>query len=314
MGLLVVGSVAFDSIETPFGQVEEVLGGSATYASLAASYFSEVQLVGVVGEDFGEDHLQLYRVHGIDTEGLIRAKGQTFRWRGKYGYDLNEAITLETRLNVFEAFSPDLPESFRGTEYVFLANIDPKLQLRVLEQVHAPRWVACDTMNFWIRGTPELLRQVLERVDMVMVNEAEARELVGEPNVIKAARKIASWGPRVVIIKRGEFGAFMVSEENTFLVPAYPLESVYDPTGAGDSFAGGLMGYLAHIRDEGEMALRQGVVLGAVMASFNVEDFSCRRLTQLGLQEIQGRYEEIKGFTTFQELRLAKRAGEIGLG
>ena len=289
--LLVVGSVALDSVETPFGKVQEVLGGSATYFSYSASFFTQVRLVATVGEDFPDAHLRLLQDRGVDTGGLQASKGRTFRWVGQYGYDLNEAKTLETQLNVLADFRPKLGEPLRHTPFLFLANIDPELQLDVLRQMkERPRLVALDTMNFWIQGKQEALRHVLSKVDVVTINDGEARQLASEPNLIRAARAIRSMGPRTVVVKRGEYGALMLTDDAFFFVPAYPLESVYDPTGAGDTFAGGFMGYLAAQERVDVAAMRRALVYGSVMASFTVEDFSLKRLTRLKPADIADRY------------------------
>lgn len=302
MSILVVGSVAFDSVETPFGKADNVLGGSATYFSTAASYFSEVKLVAVVGEDFPDEHIDFLKSKGVDVDGLKKMQGKTFRWEGRYDYDLNEAHTLATHLNVFEKFQPEVPEAYRKSPYVFLANIDPAIQWNVLEQVKKPKFVACDTMNFWIEGKPEALKRLLSKVDLFVLNEGEAREFAKEPNLIKASKKILSYGPKTVIIKRGEYGALMFNGSAIFSAPAYPLESIFDPTGAGDSFAGGLMGYLANTDDTSESNIRQAIIFGSVMASFNVEDFSLNRLKTLTLKEIQERYRQFKQLTHFEDI------------
>jgi sugar/nucleoside kinase (ribokinase family) len=303
MNILVVGSVAFDSVETPFGKAEEVLGGSATYFSTAASFFADVGLVAVVGEDFPEEHVSMLNQKGIDLEGLNRVPGgKTFRWRGRYEYDLNQAHTLKTELNVFSDFNPTIPQAYRDCPFVFLANIDPELQLGVLEQVKGPRFVACDTMNYWIEGKPEALRELLKRVDLFVINEAEAREFAGVPSLVGAARTILECGPSTLIVKRGEYGALMFNASSVFSAPAYPLEEIYDPTGAGDSFAGGLMGYLANTGDTGEDNLRKGIIFGSVLASFNVEAFSLERLNRLSLDEIHSRYKEFKRLTHFEDI------------
>jgi sugar/nucleoside kinase (ribokinase family) len=293
--LLVVGSVALDTVETPFGKAEEVLGGSATYFAYAASFFTTVRLVATVGEDFPEPHLKLLRDRGVDVRGLHVAAGRTFRWTGEYGYDLNEARTLDTQLNVFADFRPQLDEQQTHTPYVFLANIDPALQHGVLRQMRGrPRLVALDTMNFWIKGQRAALLRVLREVDVVTINDGEARQLAEEPNLIKAARKIATLGPRTVVVKRGEYGALLLDNGAFFVVPAFPLESVFDPTGAGDTFAGGFLGYLA-FRDRTDSAtVRRAMVYGSVMASFTVEDFSLNRLTRLDIREIDRRYAEFE--------------------
>ena len=300
--ILVVGSVAFDSVETPFGKVEEVLGGSAIYFSVAASFFSKVGMVAVVGEDFPSLYLEFLKEKNIDIGGLKKVKGSTFRWKGKYGFDLNEALTLDTRLNVFQDFRPEIPERYRDAEYVFLANIDPELQLRVLDQVENPKLVALDTMNFWIESKPDKLKEAVGRVDIFVINEAEAREFMQEPNLVKAAKKILSLGPKTLIVKRGEYGALMFHGDSVFSAPAYPLEFIYDPTGAGDSFAGGFMGYLANTRNAEDGVIRQAMIFGSVMASFNVEDFSLNRMKYLTYPEIERRFREFKKLCTFEDI------------
>ena len=302
MGILVVGSVAFDSVETPFGRVEEVLGGSGTYFSTSASFFTGVDLVAVVGEDFPAEHVEFLRSRGIGLEGLQTAPGRTFRWQGRYGFDLNEAQTLDTQLNVFETFRPELPAAYREAEVVFLANIDPELQLEVLNQVRRPALVACDTMNFWISGKREALVRTLGRVDILLINEAEVRQLADEPNLVRAARAILAMGPKTLVVKRGEYGVLMFSEHSIFSAPAFPLESVFDPTGAGDTFAGGFLGYLASNRNFDERNLRQAIIFGSVMASFNVEDFSLNRLKSLAYPEIEERFRRFKVLTDFEGL------------
>lgn len=302
MGILVVGSVAFDSVETPFGKVENVLGGSATYFSTSASFFTDVSLVAVVGEDFPQEHLDFLKSRNIDLRGLDREGGKTFHWKGKYGYDLNEAQTLETHLNVFESFKPQIPVAYRDTEFLFLANIDPELQMEVLSQVERPRVVACDTMNFWISSKPEALKAVIAKVDIFIINEGEARQLTQEANLSKAARKILAMGVKTLVVKRGEYGVLMFTDNSVFAAPAYPLEDVYDPTGAGDTFAGGFMGYLANTGDTSEAGIRQAVIFGSVMASFNVEDFSLERLKRLEYREIETRYRSFKALTHFEGL------------
>ncbi len=302
MSIVVVGTVAFDTVETPFGRGENVLGGSATYFSTSASFFTDVSLVAVVGEDFPQEHVDFLASRDIDTAGLARIPGKTFHWSGKYGYDLNEAQTLETQLNVLMDFRPDLPESYRDAEYLFLANIDPDLQLEVLKQVRNPRLVACDTMNFWISSKPEALREVLRKVDIVVINEGEARQFTGEANLVKAARRILELGCKRLVIKRGEYGVLMFTADSIFAAPAYPLEEVYDPTGAGDTFAGGFMGYLANTGNLSDEGVRQAIIFGSVMASFNVEDFSLNRMKRLSYHEIEARYRSFKALTHFQGL------------
>lgn len=300
MSILVVGSVAYDTVETPFGKAERVLGGSASFFSVAASFFTPVRLVAVVGEDFGEAQLAAFRGRPIDLDGLERTAGKTFHWQGKYSYDLNHRDTVCTDLNVFEFFKPRLPQSYRDVENVFLGNIDPELQLDVLQQVERPRLVACDTMNFWIGGKPEALRRTLSRVDVLLVNDAEARELSGEWNIVKAARAIRALGPRTLVIKKGEHGVLMFSDAGSFAAPAYPLEDVFDPTGAGDTFAGGFLGYLASSADGGEATLRKAVIMGSALASFCVEAFSLDRLLRLTRPEIDERFRLFKKLTHFE--------------
>ena len=288
--LVVVGSVALDSVKTPFGKVAEALGGSATYFSYAASFFAPVRVVGAVGGDFPREHLELLRKRGVDVSALeVLPDEKTFRWTGEYGFDLNEAKTLDVQLNAFATFKPKLGPVHRKAPFLFLANIDPVLQLDVLSQMDEPAMVALDTMNFWIEGKREDLLKVLARVDVLLINDAEARMLAREPNLIKAARAIATMGPKTVVIKRGEYGALLVSNGQFFFAPAYPLDSVFDPTGAGDTFAGGFMGYLAQQNATDAAALRRAMVRGAAMASFTVEDFSLERLKHLEPREIEER-------------------------
>jgi sugar/nucleoside kinase (ribokinase family) len=303
MSILVVGSVAYDTVETPFGKAERVLGGSASFFSVAASFFTPVNLVGVVGSDFGPAQLEAFQGRDIDTRGLERMEGQTFHWQGKYSYDLNARDTICTDLNVFEFFKPKIPAAYRSSEYVFLGNIDPVLQRDVLDQVDKPRIVACDTMNFWIEGKLEELKKTLGRVDILLINDAEARELSGEWNIVKAARAIRAMGPRTLVIKKGEHGVLMFSDEGSFAAPAYPLEKVFDPTGAGDTFAGGFMGYLAAAgEDAGDAALRRAVIMGSTLASFTVEAFSLDRLVGLRRAEIDERYRLFRQLTQFEEI------------
>jgi sugar/nucleoside kinase (ribokinase family) len=308
VSILVVGSVAYDTVETPFGRADRVLGGSASFFAVAASFFVPVNLVGVVGEDFGEEQLAAFRGRDIDLEGLERAPGKTFHWHGRYSFDLNARETVCTELNAFERFKPKIPARYRRSEHVFLGNIDPVLQRDVLDQVERPKLVACDTMNFWIEGKPEELRKTLSRVDVLLINDAEARQLSGEWNVVKAARAIRAMGPRVLVVKKGEHGVVMFAEGASFAAPAYPLEEVFDPTGAGDTFAGGFVGYLAaqtsgasgsRDRDFG-VALRQAVVMGSTLASFCVEAFSLDRLLRLTRAEIDARFLRFKELTHFE--------------
>ena len=304
MSMLVVGSVALDSLETPFGVRKDVPGGSATFFSTAASFFGPVQLVGVVGEDFPEEHVRFLADRGVDLGGLTRASGRTFRWSGRYGYDLNEAQTLDTQLNVFGEFRPELPASFRKPDFLFLGNIHPELQAQVLDQVEArPKLVAMDTMNFWIEGTREKLLEVLARVDLLFINDAEVRQLSREHNVVKAARTILALGPSRVVVKRGEYGALLFERDRVFAAPAYPLEEVFDPTGAGDSFAGGFMGFLANRgRDLDADSLRQACVAGSTLASFCVERFSLDRFRDLSRREIDERLAAFRSLTDFRPI------------
>lgn len=297
--LLVVGSVAFDSIETPYGKREKILGGSANYFSISASFFSRVRVVGVVGEDFPAKHIEILNQRGIDTEGLQWKEGETFHWSGWYGEDLNQAHTLDTRLNVFETFSPVLPERYRDSHTIFLANIDPELQLQVLEQINQPRLVACDTMNFWISGKRQALLRLMRHVDLFVLNEQEIRDLSGEKNLLSAVEWVREHGPRIVIIKRGEYGAMLFSGQSVSWVPAFPLEHVRDPTGAGDTFAGGAIGYLSQFEQISEQHLRKALAVGSVMASFNVEHFSFDRLLQVTHEEIQERYQRLRDMVNF---------------
>jgi len=300
--VLVVGSVAFDSVETPFGQVEDALGGSALYFSNSASYFTGVDLVAVVGEDFPSEPIDDLEDRGVDTSGLYREGGETFRWEGRYGYDLNEPDTLETQLNVFGDFHPELPEHYRDSSYVFLANIDPELQIEVLEQIEHPEFVALDTMNFWIDKKREELVEALGRIDMLVINEMEARQLADEANIVRAAKEIRQMGPNMVSIKRGEYGALLFMPDGIFFAPAYPLEEVYDPTGAGDTFAGGLLGFLAAQDDLSGGSLRQANVLGSVMASFCVEEFSLGGLQGLDEERIAQRLEKFERLVDFESV------------
>ena len=300
--LLVVGSVAFDTVRTPFGEVSDVLGGSATYFSTSASFFTEVDLIAVVGEDFPESHVEFLRSRGIDLSGLERRKGNTFRWKGEYSYQLNEAQTLDTQLNVLETFRPKIPEQYREPHLLFLGNIDPELQLDVLNQVKRPKLVACDTMNFWIGGKREALWRVLEKIDILVINDGEARELGGDSNLVKVAQGILTRGPKQLIIKRGEYGVLMFNSRGVFGAPAFPLEMVKDPTGAGDTFAGGLMGYLAETGDFSDDGMRRAIIFGSVMASFTVEAFSLDRLRDLDYKEVESRFREFKRLTHFEDL------------
>lgn len=303
MSLLVVGSVAFDSVETPFGKRDRMLGGSASHFSISASFFTNVRVVAVVGGDFGDEEREVLARHNVDTTDLeVVTGGETFRWFGRYEYDLNVAHTLDTHLNVFAGFQPKLSGKSKASRLVFLGNIQPDLQLGVREQVPNAELVALDTMNLWIDTTRDSLQKTIEAVDLLIVNDAEARQIANDPNLMKAAKKILSWGPRTLIVKRGEYGAAMFTKDNYFAIPAYPLESVFDPTGAGDTFAGGLMGYLASQEQLDEGALRRAMIFGSVMASFNVEEFGTERVQRLTHDEINQRFSEFKRFTHFEDI------------
>ena len=303
MSLLVVGSVAFDAVETPFGKRERMLGGSATHFSLSASFFSDVRVVAVVGGDFGEEEMEVFRGRGINTDDIERVpEGRTFFWRGRYDFDLNTAHTLDTQLNVFADFMPKLSPESRRARLVFLGNIQPELQLGVREQVRGAELVAVDTMDYWIKSVPDEVRAIVSAVDVAIINDAEARRLAGEANLIRAAREILSWGPRALVVKRGEYGAAMFTPDTYFAIPAYPLESVFDPTGAGDTFAGGFMGYLAGHQHVDEGTLRRAIIYGSVMASFNVEEFGTERIRRLTHEEINQRFRDFKRMTHFEEI------------
>lgn len=309
MSILVVGSVGLDSIQTPFGRVKEALGGTATYFSIAASLYAPVNLVAVVGTDFPQEHIDFLKERGVDLQGLEVEGGRTFRWSARYDYDLGAAETLDTQLNVFASFHPRLPEEYRASQYVFLANIDPHLQLEVLSQVEEPRLTVLDTMNYWINYKKGALTEAMTAVDIVMINEDEARQYANTFSLVRATRKILSLGPRAVVVKKGEYGAamFCANEDPRaafFFVPAYPLEKINDPTGAGDSFAGGFIGYLAQQGDCSDECLKRAIVHGSVVASFAVEEFSIDRLRRLTWEEIEGRYQEFKHFTHFEPLEV----------
>ena len=302
MSILVVGSVAFDTVKTPFGEVREALGGSAAHFAVAASYFSPVRLVAVVGEDFTPAHRQPLLDRSIDLSGLTTAAGRTFRWSGAYGDDLNSARTLDTQLNVFADFRPNVPAAWRDTPLLFLANIDPELQWDVLHQVRGAKLVAADTMNYWIDGKPEALKKLLGRVGVLLINDGEIRQLTGERNLVRAAASVRRLGPQAVVVKRGEHGVLVFEGDSAFALPAFPLASVIDPTGAGDAFAGGFLGYLASRGLDGERDLRTAAVVGSVMASYQVEDFSLDRLKRLTLPEIRERFARFEDLTRFKTL------------
>jgi sugar/nucleoside kinase (ribokinase family) len=301
MSVLVVGSVALDSVETPFGKADDVLGGSATFFSASASLLTKVSVVGVVGSDYPVARLDPLKKRGVDFTGLEHATGNSFRWRGRYRHDLNSAETLETHLGVFSHFSPKIPDALKQIPFLFLANIDPRLQLDVLKQVKRPKLVACDTMNFWIQSRRPDLLELLEHVDLVTLNDGEARQLTEKANLVQAAQWIMARGPRHVIIKKGEHGAFMFNANSIFFAPAFPLENVFDPTGAGDSFAGGFIGYLAATGDLSEANMRRAVIYGSVMGSFAVEQFSIDRLMTVNRREIDQRVKDLRKLVTFEE-------------
>lgn len=304
MGILVVGSIALDSVKTPFGEAREALGGSALFFSSSASFFTKVSLVGVVGRDFPRGEIDFLAKRGVDLSGLEVAEGETFRWCGSYEYDMNEARTHSTCLNVFQEFRPKLSPEHARAEFLFLGNIDPVLQRDVIGKVEKPRAIGCDTMNFWIQGKRDELLKTLGRVDVMFINDAEARMLAGVPNLVKAARKIREMGPEILVIKKGEHGSMLFTDHTVFAVPAYPLEDVFDPTGAGDSFAGGFMGYLASRGKVEEDVLRRAMVYGSVMASFNVEKFSMDRLKTLTEAEIETRFKEFRKLSHVEELEV----------
>ncbi len=303
MGLLVVGSLGLDTVATPFDKVENALGGSAVYISLASSYFSgPIYMVGVVGEDFPKKYIKLLEDHNIDLEGLqIVPGGKTFRWSGKYHYDLNVRDTLLTELNVFEEFNPIIPDKFKKSKFVCLGNIDPTLQMKVLDQMENPQFVVCDTMNYWIEGKMDTLSILLKRVNVLIINDSEARLLAKEPNLIKASKKIRDMGPEILIIKKGEHGALLFADDIVFSAPAYPLEMIYDPTGAGDSFAGGFIGYLHKTQDLSPENMKRAVIYGSAMASFCVEKFSTKGLEELQYLRVHDRYREFLNLSRFDD-------------
>lgn len=299
MSVLVVGSIAYDSVETPWGNAKDSLGGSALYFSAAASLFCPVNVVGVVGSDFDISKISFLKKRRVNFDGIYIESGETFRWGGRYHADLNTRDTLYTLLNVFENFQPKIPSQYKKAEYVFLANIDPELQLQVLDQIDKPKLIILDTMNFWISGKRKHLDEVIKRCDIILLNDQESREISGKPNVIKAARMISELGPKVVIIKKGEHGAMLYHDNKYFFAPAYPLEKVVDPTGAGDSFAGGFVGYVAKFGKITDEVLKKGVIYGSAIASFNVEDFSFNRLINLKKEDLEKRIKKFKELTCF---------------
>ena len=303
MSILIVGSLAFDDIETPFGNSLNTLGGSSTYIALSASYFTDnIQMVGVVGSDFEQKHFDLLHSRNIDTKGVqIVDEGKTFRWAGRYHYDMNTRDTLDTQLNVFADFDPVVPHQYRNAEFVCLGNIDPELQLKVLDQVSKPKLVILDTMNFWIEGKPEELKKTLKQVDIFILNDSEARLLSGDPNLVKSARIIRQMGPKILIIKKGEHGALLFTDSGIFAAPAFPLESIYDPTGAGDTFAGGFIGHLSRCETITDSELRRAVLYGSAMASFCVEKFGTEKIAALDLLEIEDRFQSFRELSRIDE-------------
>ena len=299
MDILVVGSVALDSIQTPLGKKEDILGGSAVYFSYSASFFTKVKFVGTVGQDFPARYLNILKKRPICLKGLQQVKGKTFRWKGRYEGDLNCAETLSTQLNVFSEFNPVLPAEYKKSKCVFMGNIDPQIQQNVLKQVDSPEVIALDTMNFWIESKKKELLKVLKKTNIFIINDGEARQLSGETNLLKAVSGILKMGPQVVVIKKGEHGSLLADKSGIFAVPAYPLKSVYDTSGSGDTFAGGFLGHLARSKKITQNILRQAVVYGGIMASFNVESFSLNRLRRLNRQDINNRYKEFKKITDF---------------
>lgn len=300
MSILCVGSVALDSVETPFGSAERVLGGSAVYFAAAASVLNPVHIVGVVGSDYPLSDLDFLATRGVDLSGIEQKDGKSFFWAGRYEYDLNTRTTLDTRLGVFADFSPKIPESMRDARYLFLGNIDPALQIDVLDQVGEPEVVACDTMNFWIEGSREKLLELIGRVRILMVNDEEVRQLAGEPNLLKAARWVQERGPEMVVVKKGEHGAILFESDGLFFVPGYPLEDVFDPTGAGDSFAGGFIGQIARDGELTSQSLRRAMVTGSALGSFACEHFSIDRLKELTLDEVDDRVQAFQRMTAFE--------------
>lgn len=303
MSLTVVGSVAFDALETPFGKRDKILGGAGTHFSLSASFFTNVRAVGVVGGDFGDEEWAVFKRHHINTDDIeIVPEGKTFFWSGRYDYDMNTAHTLDTQLNVFETFQPKLSDESKNSRLVFLANILPMLQKEVREQCEKAEFVAMDTMNFWISSMKDALIETIKVVDCIIINDAEARQLTDEPNIHKAAKAILDFGLKAVVIKRGEYGATLFTKDSYFVCPAYPLESVFDPTGAGDTFAGGFMGYLASQKEITEETMRRAMIYGSVMASFNVEKFGTERVDALEYSEINERFKKFKSMTHFDDI------------
>lgn len=301
--VFIMGSIALDSLKTPYGVRKDVLGGSVSYASVASSMFSKTNIVGVVGEDFPQEHIDLLISKGIDVEGLEKASGKTFRWDGFYEYDMNQAHTVDTQLNVFADFCPKIPESYKDSKFIFLANIHPVLQLNVLEQFENPDFVMLDTMNLWINTTKEELKKVISKVDLVLLNDAEARMLCETPNLVEAANRVLEQGPSYVIIKKGEHGALLFSKSGEiFAAPAYPLESIKDPTGAGDTFAGGFIGYLASCGEITFEQMKKAIIVGSSLASYTAEDFSLDKLKTIKIEDLCERYSEFEQLSSFETI------------
>ncbi len=301
--VLIVGSIVLDSLKTPYGKIKDGLGGSVVYGSVASCLLSPVNMVGVVGQDFPQEHIELFKQKGINTEGLEVSQGKTFRWKAYYEGDMNQAHTVETQLNAFADFNPVIPESYNNSEFVFLGNIHPELQLNVLNQVKNPKFTMCDTMNLWISTTKEQLTEVMKRVNLVLVNECEARQFCETPNLVKAAKKILDLGPQYVIIKKGEHGALLFDkEDNIFCAPAYPLSKLKDPTGAGDTFAGGLIGYLARCSEVNSENLRKAIIVGSTLASYTAEEFSLNKLKEITMDDLYERYNKFSQLTQFDSI------------
>ena len=299
MSVVIFGTLAFDTVQTPYGKMENVLGGSGTFAACSASYFTDCGVVGIVGEDFAEEHFEILRGHNIDCAGVEKAPGKTFHWEGKYDDDMNDRETIATELNTLDGYMPKVPQEYRGWDYIILANNDPQMQIHALEQMQKPKLVVCDTMNLWIDIKNEALTRLIGMIDILILNDGEARQYTGEYNLIKAAKIISAKGPGTVVIKKGEHGALLFKGDDFFALPGYPLEQVMDPTGAGDTFAGGFVGYLAKTGDAGWDSLKKAMVYGSVMASFNVEKFSLDGLTGLGMEQIDQRYQDFQKQTAF---------------
>ncbi|MFA5840396.1 MAG: PfkB family carbohydrate kinase [Candidatus Margulisiibacteriota bacterium] len=305
MTVLIVGTIGLDTLETPFGKKEDVLGGSAVHASIAASFFTKAAIVGVAGSDFPKEHIDFLKLRGVETNGIQIVPGETFRWSGYYEYDMNQAHTRDTRLNVYALFDPKVPENLKSAEYVFLANLNPELQLKVLDQMDKPKLVVMDTMDYWIKNKREALHEVVKRVDVVLMNDGEARQFMETPNIPVAAARLLQLGAKTVIIKKGEHGALLFNKKGHFSAPSYPQAMLKDPTGAGDSFAGGFIGYLAKTGDLSEANIRKAIIIGSVLASFNVEDFSADRMRRLKQKEIIDRFGEFRRFSEFEAISAA---------